>query len=226
MERIDNQVTNGTLKATIPDDISMLSVFTMNDFIHGGNYRDDGWIYVDNKPIRKWFRKVDSVLLWFPKLRDLIYLQDKYDWIYRVYRKYNQEVYRPIAERLIKAKGAHARVTHKYKGNNDPWWFFTASEEGIGWDWVDTPAKPKNLALGDEYYRKSHRGDQLGSRVYLFRRVLEQAIASHVSKIKGNEGQILQFQLGEKIYWFERSRYSWNKVAFPSDDIITVKWEK
>ena len=62
MERTGTTVKANGMTATIPSTVSMLAVFGQNAFFPGGEYSEDGWIYVNGKPVKKWFRQVDGVV--------------------------------------------------------------------------------------------------------------------------------------------------------------------
>jgi hypothetical protein len=213
--------------ANIPEDMSMFSVFAINDFVSSGEYREDGYVYVGEKLIKKWYKNVEDVLVWFPILKDIKKLQCRYLKVLDEYRGYLNTEYHFAFKELVKVKKAHAIITHKYKGSCDPWWFYQTDKyeghEGISWDWIDKPDNPINLDIGNLYYRTEKRLQQLGGRVYRFRKVLEYAISDRILRVEGELGQILQFKVGDRIYWFNRSKYSWEKLAFPEDDVKVVE---
>ncbi len=66
------KLNNGT-KFTVPLTHSMLSIFgDHNPIINGAEYRDDYWIYVNGKRVKKWFvsdSRGNVKLLWPPNLR-------------------------------------------------------------------------------------------------------------------------------------------------------------
>lgn len=133
-------------------------------------------------------------------------------------------MWRPAFEKVMKVGKAHARVTHQFEGDCDPWWLYTANkypgQRGIIFDWVDKPKKPLNIKVGNAYYRASQRLEDIGGRIYKFKVVLENAISRKIGVIEATEGQILQYKIGDRSYWFQRSRFSWEKLAFPEDDHI------
>lgn len=227
IERQGTKVSADGIKATIPNNISMLSVFNTNALIPNGDYREDGFIYVKNKPIKKWFKKINDVNIWFPILDDIHKLQDRFYKMKETYKKYLKSDYSIAYNKLEKVKKAHAFVNHNYQGNFDPWWLFTVNKwighEGISWDWVKTPQKPINVEIGNEYYKAEQRLIQIGSRVSKFRTILEYAIKKRISDIKGEQDEILQLKVGEKIYWFKFFGFSWEKLSFPEDELKVVE---
>ena len=88
MERKGSSVKMGNATAQIPSDISMLSIFANNSFIGDGEYRDDGWVYVNDKPIKKWYKKYEDIRYWEPKLSHIKELQNSYFNVAKVYEEY------------------------------------------------------------------------------------------------------------------------------------------
>jgi hypothetical protein len=224
MERSGTTVKADGMTASIPKNVTMLSIFAENPFIPEGDYREDGWIYINDKPVKKWFKKIEEVSVWFPIFEDLHKLQSRYFAVNSRYADYIKKVYHNAFEQVEKVGKAHARVTHIYDGEDiDPWWLYRAdkypNQKGISWDWVKTPEKPLNLEIGDAYYKAERRLRQIGGRIYKFKVVLEHAINEKIGGIKGGQGQILQFKIGDRSYWFQKSQFTWNKLAFPEDDV-------
>ena len=151
---------------------------------------------------------------------DIHKLQERYQKASQKYKDYLSK-YRLAYKQVEKVGKAHANVTNKYSGNDDPWWLYTSETgcRGITWDWVETPKNPLNLEIGNAYYKAEHRLQQIGRRAYMFETILEDAIKIKVDAIKGDEGQILQCVVGDRSYWFKKSHYSWEKLAFPEDEV-------
>lgn len=228
MERRGNVVTDADgMTSTIPSDVSMLSIFARNPFFNEGDYREDGFIYVDGKPVKKWFKKIEDVTIWFPILDGARKLQDRFYKVKQVYTDYLKNEYAEVCKQLLKVKKAHAYVTHEFDGTYAPWWLYKVSKwgdhEGISFDWVDTPKNPINLDIGNAYYKADQRLMQIGARVHKFRSILHYAIKAEAYKIKGESGDILQLKVGDKTYWFEFGRFAWEKMVFPEDNLKTVE---
>jgi hypothetical protein len=227
MERSGTTVKADGMTASIPSDVSMIAIFAQNSFIPKGDYREDGWVYVDNKPVKKWFKNIEGVSVWFPILENLHNLQKRYCAVYQRYWDYMKKEYHKAFEQIEKVGKAHAKVTHEYDGSVDPWWLYRAdkypNQRGITWDWVDTPKKPINLKVGNAYYKTGQRLSQMGARSYKFKVVLERAINERIISIKGEQGQILQFKIGDRSYWFQKFQYTWEKLAFPEDNVKVVE---
>jgi hypothetical protein len=204
--------------ASIPSNISALSILATNRFIPDSDYREDGYIYVNNKPVKKWYKNIDDVKVWFPTMKDIKTLQQRYDAIKKVYDEYWKNFNAPAFEAVMKVKKAHAKITHEFQGEYDPWWLYTASQDspgqgGISFDWVDKPNKPINLEIGNNYYKTSKRLEQIGGRMWRFRKVLMQAINEKVYEIKGAWGDLLQVKVLDKVYWFQHGKHCWELIA-------------
>jgi hypothetical protein len=205
----------------------MITVFATNSFIPSGDYRDDGWIYVNKEPVKKWFKKIENISVWFPILNDLHELQKRYLAVKEKYQYYLKKEYRTAFNQVVKVGKAHTKITHKFTGDCDPWWLYQADKYpdqiGICFDWVKTPENPLNIEIGNAYYIAEQRSTQLCERVCKFRIMLEWAVCNEVNKIKGEDGKILRYKLNRFSYWFVRNRNSWDKLAFPEDSVKTVK---
>ena len=149
-------------------------------------------------------------------LEDIKELQRRYNVVKQAYSLYWKNVCEPAFDAVLKAKKAHVKVTHKFQGDYDPWWLYTASEHGISFDWVDKPKNPINLKIGTEYYIASKRSEQLGGRLWKFKTVLMRAIYSKVYEVEGSTGDLLQVKVLDRIYWFQYGRYTWEVIT--SDD--------
>lgn len=223
IERKESKVNVNGMKATIPNDESMLSVFSNNEFLADATYSQDGWIYIDKKPVKKWFRSISDIRVWFPILEDVNKLHKRYQKVKKGYKKFLEEKFRKVYDDVVKVKKAHAKITHKYSGNYDPWWLFTVSETGISFDWVKKPEKPKNLEIGNNYYKNERRLEQYSRWVNKFRIVLKFAIDQKLSKVEGKTGEILQLTMNDEIFLFRYEKYSWNWLSFDSK-IKTINW--
>lgn len=229
MKRTGSKVKVEGKTASIPDNVSMISIFSQNAFISDGEYREDGWIYVGGVRKKKWFKNIENVSVWFPILKDLRKLQDRFLAVEQKRQDYIKKTFRRAFNKVMKVGIAHAKVTHKFEGGDDPWWLYRSNkypnQQGLIFDWVKTPKEPINQKIGDAYYKAEQRLQQLGGRAFKFRSVLEHAINKRIHEIKGLEcqGQILQFKIGDRSYWFKKYMYTWEKLAFPEDDVLKVE---
>ena len=211
-------VKMGTTTAKIPCDRSMLGVVGLNGLINGGVYKEDGLVYLNGKPVRKWHVKVGDVRLWEPKLNDLPAL-------YRLYKKTraaNNLQWNRIAKvmdelwALRKSKKntrviAHAIPTHHFEWNKDtkPWWEYTIEpasfgSEGLGFyfQWVDEkPKKVLNHTLGQRLYEEERRWyDTSCKRAWKARSVFYEAMKRSLPK--ATEHKVISLQFGEDTFWF------------------------
>lgn len=220
--RTKSNLVVGDANATIPEDILALSLLSTNLFIPNGEYKDDGYVYLNKKPIKKWFKNIEDVKVWFPILEDIKKLQTRYNIMKKAYTQYWKETDTPAFNAVVKVKEAHVKVTHKFTGGGDPWWLYTASERGISFDWVEKPENPIHLKIGTRYYKTSKRLEQLGRRVNMFRVILLSAIRSKVYKIKGNPGDMLQVKVLDSVYWFLFGIYTWELIT-ANDNFKTIE---
>ena len=145
------------ITAKIPSDMSMLGMLGINGIIPNGVYKNDGWVYLNNVPVRKWHIHVDTYRVWEPKLKDLPSLYK----LWKVVKKANIDQWNRIdivLKKLWKLRKknnnsviAHARPTHGFEWNNntEPWWVYNIHQSTAGeglsfsFDWLDE--KPKKL---------------------------------------------------------------------------------
>ena len=82
MERNESDVTvtsgEKTIKMKIPEDRTALSILALNPGADGSRFEKDGWIYVGDKKLRKWFINVDRIKVWEPKLKNILALEKSY----------------------------------------------------------------------------------------------------------------------------------------------------
>jgi hypothetical protein len=210
-------VTMNGATAKIPTNRSMLGMVGMNGFINGGVYKEDGLVYLNGKPVRKWHITVGDYRLWEPKLNDLPSL-------YRLYKKTqaaNHLQWGRIAKvmdelwALRKSKKdtyviAHAIPTHHFEWNKDskPWWEYTVEKatpyEGLGFhfQWVDEkPKKVVNHKLGQRLYEEERRWyDTSCKRAYKVRSVFYEAMKRSLPK--ATEHKVISLQFDEDTFWF------------------------
>lgn len=199
-------------KATIPQDISALSILVTNGFTPDGEYINDGYIYVDGKPVKKWFKTIGDVKVWFPIMEDVKRLQQRYNLVRARYFHYTQKYNSPAFDAIMKAGQAHTKITHDFSGDYPPWWLYKASLGGISFDWVDEPKEPINLDIGTTYYHTSQRLEELGRRAFRFKVILMEAINSKIYEVEGDWGDLLQVKVLTNVYWFQRTNH-WELIT-------------
>lgn len=224
---------DGKTVCTVPADRSMLSVFGGNSSVLvGGDYRTDGWVYLGEKKIKKWFIRQENVRIWEPVKNDIAKLEARYWRVLKYAGKYLAEKYRPAATALVKVRKAHVKVTHKYEGTNiGPWWLYNGRPTtdsdwgGISFDWVPTPKKPVHLEIGTTYYNVSNRQDELWGRVSKFRKILDSAIEGLLFSKEHRPttrefGRTLKLTINGRIYWYtcvSQGVAWWQKINWPED---------
>jgi len=192
-------------KARIPEDTSILNIFTHNKFINKANYKDDGYVYIGKRKIKKWYKKIEGVLVWFPTLNDVHRLQDRWKKVMETRKNYFCCEYRKAVNQLKKVKIAH------FNSKGD-WRYYHCRDGGIGWEYAKIDEKPVNVKIGTHYHKINERMDELGRRSWMFKKVLEKAIYNHVWPIKGEFGNIVRVKVDDLYYWYIFKGHGWEKM--------------
>lgn len=227
------------MSVTIPQGELALSMLATNPVFDRAEYRTDGWIYVDNKPVRKWFRDCYSpdgnsrgIRIWEPILSDIAALEARrWRMKERADRFYN-ELWRPAYDAVIDAEEAHAKPTHKFTGEKK-WWRYYCTDyvngsTALSWDWVDDPGKPKNYEVGQRYYDLDRQMTRYYGYVSRFTIVLEAAIHRHLRKKHSPNmvGTTLRLILNGRDYWYVSGyvghSIEWIKVSWSGSQMIEV----
>lgn len=241
MERNESgEVQMGETSFKVPTNRTALNVLGSNHGIESGSrYKEDGWVYIDNRRVKKWFTHVshddsNPVRIWHPKLDDIKTIEEKYTKVNKMCHKLWINEFQPAFNLIVELGGAHAHLTHKHTGNKD-WWHYVVrtfddDAPSISFDWVTEPRKPINLQAGQTYYAIDRRMHRYGAYVNKFKIVLSRAIARHLSKnFKDSEvGTILDLQINGRSYWYVsyRDKYNfteWQKIAWPQNNVVTVE---
>ena len=214
----------------IPRDMSMLAVLGVNKPTDRSEYKEDGWVYIAGKQVKKWFQKLDGVMIWGPVLKDVSKLEARMWKIRKRWEKYGKKVWRPAFNKVVEVKEAHAKTTHL---KDSSWWLYTsrsyinAKEFSVGFDWVDPPAKPKNHGIGQAYYEANNKLMRYGGYVYKFTKALETAIERYLMKQYGPEknGVTMHLVINGRNYWYisyhpNSHALWWKKVSWPETEMI------
>lgn len=213
----------------VPEDMSMLAVLGgRNTIFDGAHYKNDGWIYFKDKPVKKWFMHRDGFRLWEPTLWDLPKLESRYWNIKRICEKFYLERWRPIYERLLEVGNTHAKPTHKFNSSVD-WWFYKVRIEGdkcwISWDWVEAPKEPLNQEVGQAYYYVDQWMEKKWRAKGMFRQVLEESFLKYLgSEFKDvGPGKTMHLTVNGRHYWYvtQRTRWGgseWVKMVWPEEE--------
>jgi hypothetical protein len=234
----EGKVTIGDKVVSIPRNELALSMFGINPVFDRAEYGEDGWIYIDNKPVKKWFKDCYSpdgssrgVRIWHPILSDIPTLEAR-KWRMKERKdRFYHEVWRPLYDLLVKVGEAHAKPTHKFKSEKK-WWLYKTYEcedtHHIGFDWVDTPAKPKNVEIGQRYYELDRRIMRYYGYINLFDIVLGLAIHKFLRMEHPPQaaGVSLRLVLNGRNYWYVSGyvghAIDWVKVNWPESPIIEI----
>ncbi len=206
-----------TVTATIPPTRSMIGMIGVNGLIPNGEYREDGWVYLNNMPVRKWHSTVEGHRLWEPKLNNVIALYK----VYKATQAANDKAWeniRVVIQKLWKGHKqgdkviAHAFPAHHTDNEinnekNDPdWWEYEVHDDGygvsFGFHWTNgKPAKLQHPKEGQLLYELERRWwDNTCRRAYLAKTIFYAAMKRSLPKATGNK--ILSLQFGEDTFWF------------------------
>jgi len=218
----------------IPNNTSALMVFANNSVSsEDRDYREDGWVYNDQgEKIKKWYKRINDILVWFPIMDDIIKIEERLKVQVDRARTYHNKILLPVYEELKKVGKAHAKVTHKYSGDMDPYWLYTYNNnkgersEGISFKWVDKPEDPLNLGIGNAYYNYDNRFTELSTRAGMFKSILEHSIKRKTYDIPGNYGEQLCINVNESYYWFVHGGHTWEPLSFPDNKAKFINIKK
>lgn len=208
-ERKGSVLDIGGRTMKIPPNTLALAYLSCNKFVEGGEARDDGYVHYFGQPIKKWFGMAgnpdgESVRIWLPKIDSVIQLENLWRSAEEKRRRHVNAEWNNATSNLMKAKEAHAKISHKYEGDLPPWWLYDANRHGISFKWCkDEPKDPINLEIGQEYYDSERRLTQLTRRVNLIKNVLDVSLNKRLRLTKPNvEGELLKLIVNRRNYWF------------------------
>lgn len=204
----------GAVTAVVPQTRSALGIIATNGLINGAEYRDDGMVYFNGTPIRKWHVTQNGIRLWEPKLKDLPALYD----LYKRTQAANENAWKVIQALLDKMWGnhkkgdvikAHAKPYHHFvpaASMQDPWWEYCINDYGqglsFGFQWLDE--KPKRLInpeLGQKLYILERRWyENTCRRAGKVRTIFYDAMKSSLPK--ATENKVICLQFGDDTFWF------------------------
>lgn len=210
----------GIVTAQIPLTRSMIGIAATNGIINGAEYREDCWVYIKGKRVRKWHNKFQEIRIWEPKYKDLKALY----YLYKKTQAANNAQWERIAKIMhsiwesgpVKNKGviAHACPTHSFTKNNtidiEPWWEYTIhnkmfNDKGLSYSfqWLDD-GKPKKLVnhkLGQKLYVEEQRMWNTTSKRYnkvktIFYEAMKRSLP------KAEENKVISLQFDKDTFWF------------------------
>jgi len=241
MERdADGNVQALGITCKIPTDRTALSVLADNHIVDSGDYNKDGWVYINEKRVKKWFSRCYSpeessisALIWLPILDDVAKLEARYWKIYEKVQRFYQKHWKVLYDKIIEAGEAHAKPTHKYTGDLH-WWQYKRTDyfgghSSLSFDWVKEPEEPVNIELGQRYYHIDRQIDRYYRYLGMFRVVLSQAISKYLQKYHKAEkpGITIRFEINGHNYWYA-SQYvgaslEWVKQSWPEDQLKEIR---
>lgn len=234
MSVIMNRNKNGKVKigndiATIPIGESALNVFSQNSIVNNSVYKIDGWVYVNNKQVKKWMSRCNQITIWHPKFDDLDYLYKLYCKTSSIYMVQLDKIDGILSEiwSLKKSNAkeaiAHCCPTHKYSGAQNKWWAYNIdiSENGCfryTFTWLDKqPEKLENSKLGQKLYDLAERAKDLGKRNFKVSTIFLEGIKKSLPPAKDSEIICVRFKYDK--YFFHAVENQWALM----DNIKTLK---
>jgi len=233
------EVNIGGNRITIPTDELALNMLALNPVFDRAEYRKDGWIYVDNKPVRKWFRDCyapdgnsGAVRIWPPILSDIATLEARRWQMKERVDQFHNEIFKPAYDAMIEAGEAHVKPTHKFTGEKKWWRYYRidhpGSQPALSWDWVDDPGEPENYEIGQRYYNLDLQLTRYYGYVSKFTTALKAAIHKYLWKEHKPEttGITLRLVLNGRNYWYVSGyvgrNIEWKKVSWSGSPMIEI----
>lgn len=184
--------------------------------INEGECKEDGYVYLNGKPVRKWHVRVCDCRIWEPKLDDIPYL-------YRLYKKTKEantkqwnriakimeELWTLRTSKKATHVTAHAIPNHHFEWNkkSKPWWEYTIDKRlnnalSFSFQWVDEkPKKIINHKLGQLLYEQERRWwDTCLKRSGKARTVFYEAMKKSLPK--ATENRVISLQFENDTFWF------------------------
>jgi len=229
------ELENVAMEIKIPRDRLALSILANNQFCHGADFRENGWVYINGEKSHKWFTKLynDQTLdvnIWEPILKDVPTLENRYARMKDRYDKFFEEVFRPAFDKVVEVGRAHAKPTHQYREyQGKTWWLYTThqyikDQSSISFDWVEDQKNPENHEIGQTYYELDRKLRQYSRYKSKFKTALTESIKRMLAKMPPIKEDItLKLVINDKIFWYVSCRthnfYEWKKVAWPEDQM-------
>lgn len=187
--------TGRVVTAKIPCDRSMLGMLATNGILPNGEYREDGWVYLNNKPVRKWHSRFEQITIWEPKMDNLTSLYD-------LYKKTNDNfnvVWKATFDIMMSIwDGKRPAKAHTY--TNGSWWEFDIHDYGYGLGisvvsrLEEKPKKVTNVRAGNKLWKLDSRRSDLSKRCWKTRIIFFEALRRSLPKATANKILCLQFK--------------------------------
>lgn len=231
---------DASVQIKIPRDRSMLSILgssTAGKICTGYEYREDGYVYLEDKRIKKWYVSVSTfgndIQVWEPSLDDVVALEARYWRVKQAGMYWYINFHQPLVKKIYDAGGhAHAKILHSEC--DVPWYLYDVGYREpyglcVGFNWCDrVPESPVNLDLGQEYYQLDCYSRSVGQRSWKFSRALMRAIDHYLAKrLPDKAGVILKLSINGRNYFYRselgRGGFcSWEKLVWPPNEIVEI----
>ena len=240
MEALMERNSEGKVRADgkeirVPESRLALSVVGINQIVGGGDYREDGWIYLNDKPVKKWFTGCSgssSVRIWGPVLNNIPLLEARKWRIKDRVDDFRNKIWRPLYDEVVKLGEAHAKPTHKYTGTKQ-WWRYYRNDyanapSSLSFDWVDEPAEPKNFGIGQQYYHMDQQIGRYYKYLYKFNTVLGSAIVKYLEEtVDPKLVSTVRLSVNGRDYWYasESTRHGvarWSRINWPESPLVEI----
>jgi len=162
-------------------------------------------------------------------------LEERYHNVQKKWDLLIEKEWKPISDKMLKAKEAHVFPQHVKNNENSDWWLYKTRDDGhtpptiyISFEWVEKPDHPKNLELGQEYYEKERKLLRYGKYAHMFRTVLNRAIEDFLRENSPKKAhQTLKLDINGRNYWYRsvlgpRNYLSWSKICWAEDEIVEL----
>jgi len=228
-----------SITANFPADRSSLGIISHNNVFDGDDFRDDGYVYRNNKKVRKWFSSMgDWEHFWHPVLNDIPRLESLYHRLMERNHRHWDVLWKHV-EKIVSTVSPKQRynetvyIVHAqpYRTCNQApgkcWVYYIHNLKGhpgkysFGFDWVDIPEKFEHLEFGNMlYHLYVNASGAFRNKVYeVFKRACEQHLFSFG---RGEKHKVFnEFLVNGRKYIFhtQRSKYDLTYDVYTADDI-------
>ena len=202
----DGVVNFGEATITVPKNRSALSIIgSQQKLVPGGDYHEDGYVYLDGKAVKKWFTELGSgLLIWHPSLDDIPGLEQRYFNIYDTVKKAAL-----CLENKIYKYTSPKQFWGHVVGFKHPIQVYSREEFSPSWAHIfsdDAPEGIRNDALTESFMKLTLRIDHLWRRTGKFTTAFEEAINRYYINHLYNKHliRILHLIINSREYIFEK----------------------
>lgn len=226
----------------IPTTYSAMCILGNNSINDGDDFREDYYVYRNNKPVRKWFTTISNYRVWPPNLNNPKELENKYVAIRSKVLSQWEKV-RELANYIYSKGGsAHAKPTHRYTISSDGknYWLYNFDRKDGGrlswhFNWCKEPTEKINQDLGQRFYELNARADIMANRLNVAKIFLDESIKR---LIKNNLPKDFKFDSNFRVdlnnrtyfYHFTTEKYEYTPslkiLSWPESNTIKLEVEK